>query len=388
MSRGYELRLAPGTCIRFERSTQLQLSTSLSTPTQVVELRTGRLDVRSPTKLRAPQALMVKSPQKVAGVFTTGDGVVVASAQTVTVVSERGGMLVGVGSDWRPLREGFARTISPQDRAGKRRAIPPPPVVHLASPLVLAAGAGTGATWAAVPDAVSYEVSLVGKKGTLTRLTVKEPRVEFDRLASGPYTLTVREVDRYGVPGAVSLPQQVRVVRAILPPGAYVGSDGAIRLETGDRVRLAGAEGLFMTHGALQQFVPAPESVGLFRGTAVRIRLRDRANLGELSVDLVPLVHHASVTFEPRRPRWPDRPVIIRVELYDGKNQPTRESANATVDVRLNQQRLSPQWRRQNNRLIASVRPAVPIGPWSLKVQVARPSGEIIARSLLQIEEM
>jgi hypothetical protein len=239
-----------------------------------------------------------------------------------------------------------------------------------------------------VPDAVTYEVSLVGKKGAPTRLTVKEPRVEFEQLGAGAYTLTVRALDRYGFPGAASRPQQIRVVRAILPPRAYVGSDGAIRLGTGDRVRLAGAEGLFMTHGALEQFVQAPESVGLFRGAAVQIRLRDRTSSAELLLDLVPQVHHASVTFEPRRPRWPDRPLTIRVELYDGRNQPARESTNATVDVSLNQQRLSPQWKHQNNRLITSVRPGVPVGPWSLKVQVARPSGEVIARSLLQIEEL
>jgi hypothetical protein len=391
-SSGYELELAPTTCIRSERPTKLQLAISASTPTQVLELLTGRVDVRSPRNTAGPQALMITAPHKVMAVFTTGNGIVLASAKAVTVASERGGMLVGVApNDWRPLREGYARTISAEDRTGRPRPLLAMPVVRSGSGLILDTGAATSvarATWAPVPDAVRYEVSMVAKAGATTDLITHEPLVEFGGLEPGTYTVTVRAVDQYGLSGPVSQPQEIRVVRPILPPGAYVGSDGAIRLETHDRLRLAGAEGVWMSHGKANQFVPFPDSVGLFRGTAVEIHLRAPQSSAVLPLYLVPQIDHASINFEPRRPRWPDQAVTIEVELYDGHDQPVAESVEAVIDLSINRRRLPTQWRRQGGRRITQVRPTSPLGPWSLKVRVARPSGEIVAGSSVRIQEL
>jgi hypothetical protein len=157
------------------------------------------------------------------------------------------------------------------DRAGKPRPILGAPEVHLASTLVLEGVTGitsAQATWAPMPGAVGYQASLVDSQGATRQLTTQEPQLALAQLEPGTYTLTLRALDRYGLPGLASHAQQIRVVRPMLPLGAYIGSDGAIRLETYDRVGLAGAEGLWMTLGSASQYVPVPDSVGLFRGAA------------------------------------------------------------------------------------------------------------------------
>ena len=385
---GYRVELGPGTALRFERPTKLQLSTNASTPTQVLELRSGRIEIQCPKQTSVAQALMINTPNKVMGVFTTGDGAVLVSGQKVTVASRQGAALVGVGNTWQPLREGLARTVSPEDRAAKPRPLVSAPEVRLPSALMLSVDGGQSPLrvhWKSTPDAARYEVRLARPGAEARELVTDQSAAELSGVKPGRYSLTVRAFDRDGLPGTPSAAQSVRIVGVALPAGAYLGRDGAIRLGSGQRVRLSGADDLLMTYGQADRFGHVPESLGLYRGRAVDVRLRDPESSGELRVRLVPVLDHASVSFQPERPSWPGKPVTVEVRLYDGNHEPAPAGAEVVPDLRINSRKLTPRWVRQGNRLVASVSPPTPIGPWAMRVEIARPGGEVIARSWLRI---
>jgi hypothetical protein len=387
---GYRLELAPSTALRFERSTKLQLSTNASTPTQVLELRSGRIEIQCPKETSVAQALMVTTPNKVMGVFTKGEGAVLVANQEVTVASRQGGTLVGVGNDWRPLLEGHARTISPEDRVGKPRPLVSAPEVRLSSTLMLSVEGGESSLrlhWKSTPDAARYEVRLASPGAEARELATDQTAAELSGMKPGRYSVTVRAFDRNGLPGTPSTAQSIRIVGVALPAGAYFGRDGAIRLGPEQRVRLSGAGDLRMSYGQVDRFGHAPESLGLHRGRAVDVRLRDPESSGELRVRLVPVLDHASVSFQPQQPRWPGKPVTVEVRLYDGNHEPAPAGVEVVPDLRINSRKLTPRWVRQGNRLVARVSPPTPIGPWAMRVQIARPGGDVIARTWLRIAE-
>jgi hypothetical protein len=387
---GYRVELAPSTALRFERPTKLQLSTNASTPTQVLELRSGRVEIQCPKQTSVAQALMVSTPSKVMGVFTQGEGAVLVAGQKVTVASRHGGTLVGVGNDWHPLLEGYARTISPADRAGKPRPLVSAPEVSLPSALVLSvegAPSPLRLLWKSVPDASRYEVRLAGPGADVRELATDKTAAELSGVKPGRYSLTVRAFDRDGLSGTPSTAQSIRVVAVVLPAGAYLGRDGAIRLGPGQRARLLGVDDLLMAYGQADRFGHAPESLGLYRGRAVDVRLRDPESSGTARIGLVPVLDHASVSFRPEQPSWPGNPVTVEVRLYDGNHEPSPAGAAVVPDLRINSRKLTPRWVRHGNRLVASVSPPTPIGPWAMRVEIARPGGDVIARSWLRIAE-
>jgi hypothetical protein len=387
---GFRVELAPATALRFERPTKLQLSTNASTPTQVIELRSGRVDIQCPNQTSVGQALMVSTPKKVMGVFTTGEGTVLASDQRVTVASRKGGTLVGVGNHWYPLPEGYARTISPDDRAAKPRPLLAAPRVDPQSALVLSverAASPLRLRWQPVPGAARYQVSFGRPSEGVQEIATDRPEVELSTVKPGQYTVTMRALDQEGLAGTPAAARTIRIVGISLPAGAYLGADGDIRLGGAERVRLRGAEGLVMAYGQTDRFGPVPESLGLFRGRAVEVRLRDPASASELRVRVVPTLDHATITFQPIQPQWPAEPVAVKVELFDGNHQPIPRAAKVAVDLRINSRKLTPEWVRHGNVLAANVSPPTPIGPWAVRVEVARPGGEVIARSAFTVTE-
>jgi hypothetical protein len=390
LKTGHRLELGPGTAVRFERPTKLQLSNNASTPTQVLELRSGRVEVQCPQQTSAAQALMVTTRSKVMGVFTKGEGAVLVTDQKVTVASRQGGALVGVGNDWHPLLDGYVRTISAEDRAGKPRPLVGAPQVSLPSALMLSVDGAPNPVhlrWKNVPDASRYEVTLARPGTEPVAVTTDRIEAEFSGLKPGRYSLAVRAVDREGLPGGASPAQSIRIVGVALPGGAYLGGDGAIRLGPGQRVRLSGADDLLMAYGQADRFGHVPESLGLYRERAVDVRLRDPESSGELRVKLVPVFDHAAISFQPRAPRWPGEPVTVEVRLYDGNHQPAPAGVKVVPQLTINSRKLAPRWMRQGNRLVASVLPPTPIGPWSMRVEIARPGGDLIARSSLRIAD-
>ena len=387
---GYRLELGPGATVRFERPIKLQLSTNASTPTQVLELRTGRVEIQCPKQTSVAQALLVTTRSKVMGVFTQGEGAVLVAGQKVTVASRQGGALVGVGNDWHPLLDGYARTISAEDRAGKPRPLVGAPQVSLPAALMLSVDGAPHPVhvgWKSVPDASRYEVTVARPGAESVAITTDRIEAELPGLGPGRYSVTVRAVDREGLPGELSPAQSIRIVGVALPRGAYLGPDGAIRLGPGQRVRLSGADDLLMTYGQADRFGHVPESLGLYRERAVDVRLREPESSGELSVRLVPVLDHASVSFQPEAPRWPGKPVTVEVRLYDGNHQPAPAGVAVLPRLSINSRKLTPRWVRQGNRLVASVLPSTPIGPWAMRVEIARPGGDVIARSSLRIAE-
>jgi hypothetical protein len=387
---GYRVELAPSTALRFERPTKLQLSTNASTPTQVLELRSGRVEIQCPKETSVAQALMVTTPSKVMGVFTRGEGAVLVAGQKVTVASRQGGTLVGVGNDWHPLLEGYARTISPADSAGKPRPLASAPEVSLPSALLLSVDGAPSSLrlrWKSVSDASRYEVRLAGPGADVRELATDQTAAEFPGVKPGRYSLTVRAFDPDGLSGTPSPAQSIRIVGVALPAGAYLGRDGAIRLGPGQRARLVAVDDLLMTYGQAERFGHVPESLGLYRDRAVDVRLRDPESSGKLRIRLVPVLDHASVSFQPEQPSWPGNPVTVEVRLYDGNHEPTPAGVAVVPDLRINSRKLTPRWVRQGNRLVASVSPPTPIGPWAMSVEIARPGGGVIARSSLRIAE-
>lgn len=114
----YELRggtivdVAPGSEFSFEPSKRIPLGRrgEPDRPTRVVHLMHGSVDVTVPATKRDPTALMVRGPGKMSSVTRAGTSTFLAADDRSTAACRTGDMLVGVGNDWRPLKQGFART--------------------------------------------------------------------------------------------------------------------------------------------------------------------------------------------------------------------------------------------------------------------------------------
>ncbi len=379
------LVLAPGTELIHERGLRLELDGPSGGPVsiEVFRMTRGSVDVRFPAD-GPRKGVMVRAPRKLAVVAKAGRFQVASHGQTSTVAAFERDALVTVGSDWKPLVEGTARSVGGSASGQTRRILSPPPPSKRAQLLVAAGGTAEGqARWNAVPSAKSYRVRVIRKGADAASVFHAESKSTSQLirgLKPGVFAVEVAAVDEYGLASAASSAGTIHVV-GLVPPAGARSESSRVWLRPGQRAGLAFAKGVEMTYGAASYFVPAPQSVGLFRDQPTRVRLRPIGGTQETAIDLLPVRVTARVALTPALPRWPDDNVRASVEyVAEGTDAP-----DARPLVSINGRQVNTQWRKQGNTLHAEIPKASGRGPWVVRVEAVDESDHVIGRGFVEV---
>jgi len=396
----YELRggarvlLAEGTEYSFEPSIRLKIRKPGDPDTLARSIRIvhGQADVVVPAGAEAA-AVLLRSPGKMSAVAKEGRSTFVVGDDRATAASREGEMLVGIGNDWKPLREGFARTLSPQDPAALPHPIlgaPEPSVEHALLVQNGEAPASAALTWTALRDATAYDVSVsrveAGKTTLVSHQQTSDTRTTVPSLTPGAYSVTVAAVDRSGLSGVPAASRTIRVVGVRTPEGAATIADGTIVMGRDQRVSLVAAEGLEVGYGGSQVFGAAPDSIGLAHGTSTLARLRLPGTAEETVLHLEPEGLRASVQVGPRAARWPLDTVSIEVDLYDAAGRPVPEDARISTSVTVNLEPAPVVWERSGRVLRTTVPASAARGPWVVRAEVNDERGNLIGRGFLEVD--
>jgi hypothetical protein len=390
---GAVLHLAPGTRIEIVRTLKLQLGPpgSAETVTQVVKLVSGRVDVDIPLSRAPKTAVLFQAPHKASAVAEGGHSIAIAAADRVTFAAVDGDMLAASGNDWKALPSGVVRSFVGGDPTPQEHAVLGVPTLNVSRPLLLALGDGApsaNAQMGGVAQAEHYELSLwrVAEKSheLVRRVTVHGASGEISGLEPGRYEVTAHAVDGSGIFGKESAARSLRVIGAELPEGARF-ENGAILLGQHGRVRLVGADGLEASYGASAHFVRAPGTVGLSRGDATVVRLREPGTTDELKIGLEPRTLHADVAISPTAARWPQDKINVSVRLFDARGRAVSESVKVKTTVLVNVQPVDVTWARSGNVLSTQIPTATGRGPWVVRVEVADEFGDAVGRDFLEI---
>lgn len=397
----YELRggavveFAPNSEFAFQPSLKLKLRkpNEPETVTRAVRIAHGSAEVTIPEGRPEPTAVMFRAPSKMSAVAKEGKAAFDVSSDRTSSVARHGEMLVGVGTDWKPLKAGFVRTLAPEDPTALPRAILAPPAVTADKQLAIVAGEGTTgftANWSTVKDADHYEAALVrletGKPVGVSRQSGPALAASFAALGAGMYGVVVASVDRAGVRGNASEPVVVRVLGIDVPEGARA-QDGVIVLGKNQRVGLRGATGLEVSFGASPLFSPAPNSIGLAHNEATLVRLRVPGAKEEARLQLEPDRLSAKVTIGPKAAQWPSDRITIEVELTDAGGHGVPEDAVVAADVTVNLAPVDVKWTRTGRTLRAQLpsSTATGSGPWVVRAEVKDKRGALIGRDFLEV---
>lgn len=358
-----------------------------------LDLVEGSLDIAVDENKRPIYGVLIHAPRKVTAIVKTGRASVSASANSTTVAARSGrAVSVSVSERWRTLRVGRSYAVTNESPNGRQQALPTPPSVRIDRPVMLSLGdelPPQRLSWQPVAKARSYWVRLYQLQGEssqiVRKLRVEKPEASLKGLAPGNYRAEVTTVDEDELESPESAPVHLRILAASLPPGAYVTST-AVHLPAQARIALQVSDELEMTYGSGDSpFVPAPETIGLHDGHAVRVRLREKGSKFETRLQLEPLRVEPKILMGPLRAAWPGPPVTVKVDLRckDGTLPPSEKAISAEVSV--NAKPMEVKWNRSEGILRAEIeKPPFP-GPWVVRVVVNDPTGQAVARDFLEV---
>jgi hypothetical protein len=329
---------------------------------------------------------MVRAPRKLSVVAKAGHFQISTRGETSTVAAFEKDALVAVGSDWKPLSPGTARSVGGSASGEDRKILSPPPPSPRAQLHVAAGGTAQGRVqWNAVASAKSYRLRVTRKDASASSAPVlhaesKSTSHTIRNLEPGVYAVEVAAVDEHGLPSARSSAGTIHVVGLVAPPGARAEA-ARVWLRPGERAGLTFASGVEMTYGAASYFVPAPQSVGLFRDQPTRVRLRAVGGTQEATIELMPVRVSARVTLTPALPRWPTDDVRAKVEFFAVGTKPP----NTKPRVSVNGRGVTAHWRRQGSTVFASIPKATGRGPWVVRVEAVDGSDAVIGRGFVEV---
>jgi hypothetical protein len=399
---GARLRLEPGTKLRFGRTFKLPIGSGADSilPTRVVMLDSGSMEA---SLLAQHFALFVETPRKLRSILLGGSLTAIASEPRSTVALAQGNALVALddGWKWKHLAEGSMQIVSDVRPDGYRRSLlAAPDTPGLSRRLILSGSGDEAATllaWPALAQAVGYEVALhSAADGTPAGASPaepvlvrsersQEPRLTLRDLAPGTYQVTVRGQDDSGIYGPFSPPVVLNVVGLEIPKTASRGPNGSVRLQANQRVTLIGGEGLLVAYLGLDDFLPAPKSIGLVARRPISLVLRHPESGETLRLDLEPLTVRAQISFG-RHPRsWPDEGLELAVQLIDDRGDPVPENFSVSCKVTINIQPSEPSWERTGSVLRARLeRPTGP-APWMVRVDVLDENGASLGMDFTEV---
>jgi hypothetical protein len=389
---GARLQLEPGTRLRFGRTFKMAMGATPDSiiPTRVLMLDSGWMEA---TLLAKKFALFVETPRKLRSLLLDGSLTAIATEPRSTAAVAKGKVLVALddGWKWKGLPEGSMQIVSNVRPDGYRRSILAATEAPVLSRALMLSGAGSDTSstllaWPTLPQAVGYEVQLRGADAAVLRSAkTKEARFVLTDLAPGQYQISVRGMDDSGIYGALSSPTVLNVVGLDIPKSASRGPNGSVRLQANQRISFIGAEGLLVAYLGLDDFLPAPKSVGLVARRPISLVLRHPETGETLQLDLEPLTVRAQISFARHPQSWPDEGLEIAVKLVDDRGDPVPENFLVTCKVSINIEPTEPSWQRNGGVLRTRLeRPHSP-GPWMVRVDVLDENGASLGMDFSEV---
>lgn len=377
---GARLRAEPGATFRFDKFMKLPMGSGPDpmVPARVLTLELGHVTASIPDDRRF--AVLMIGPRKLRAILSEGRATVIATEERAAAATLAGKVLVTVADRWRHLPEGSIQIVSRAFPTGYRRTILTAPGAPTLSRSLLLEGVGEASTttayWPALPGAVQYEIELSREGGqTPFRQRTREARVALGPFDAGTYRMTVRGLDDSGMPGADSQPTTLNVVGLDIPKTASRAQSGAVRLQPGQRVGLLGADGLEVGYLGMDEFLPAPKTLGLVARRPISTLLRHPGSGETVRLELQPMTVRAHIEFEKHPHAWPPAGLPITVHLVDEQGYPIPDDFQVSFRVTVNVRPVAPEWQRSGPVLSTSLpRPEQP-GPWMVRVEVLDESG-------------
>jgi hypothetical protein len=390
---GAVLKLAPGAEIKVEKPTKLMLGApgNATTPTQVLRLISGTIEIDVPKSKIPKTAVFVRGEHGAGAVVPGGHAVAVTLENSMSFAAVDADMLAAQGEKWTVLPQGIRRAWNYTTKLVEDGKLLGAPTGKLERSLFMAnldEQRDVSLDLDALPGAAGYEADLfrVTPNGAelVDRRRSTSTRIGF-RVGPGRYEIAARAVDAFGAPGAVAANKGVNVVSYELPPHAYVGTNGVV-LDPKQRLTLIGADGLELTYDRANYFVKAPGSVGMSRGLPTLVRLREPGGTVEADLWLMPRTLRANVEIGPVLAVFPRDSLTAKVSVTDFNGKPSDDSRELKLTTTVNGQPLNVEWARQGGVFSTSI-PAQPgSGPWIVRVEVTDDMGNLIGRQFLEVD--
>ncbi|MEZ4219492.1 MAG: fibronectin type III domain-containing protein [Polyangiaceae bacterium] len=380
--------LSPGTELVRERSLRLELDGPAAgpIPVEVFRLTRGSAEVRFP-KEGQRKGVMIRTPRRLVVVSKRGAFRALIQNGVSTVAALEDDALATAGTDWKPMTAGTARSVGGSE-SGEARKVLPAPKSRGEARLVVATGASAGAElrWDAVKDAATYAVEIqqdgASAASPFVLQRVSRPTHRVSELQPGRYRVRVAAVDAFGLAGPWAAAGSIQVVGVRLPAGARL-DDGRIWLSPSARVRLTSADNVELTYGRASYFVPAPQSIGLYRGRPTVVRLRAAGSPSEARLELLPVQLSATVQLTPALPRWPADEVRAVVSFEARGTSLPKADPRMTVNGRP----VSARWTRKGATFSAVVPKGSGAGPWVVRVEALNDDKRVVGRGFIEVVE-
>ncbi len=338
------------------------------------------------------EAVLVRSPRGEVAVVVKGAASFRVRNGHMTVINRKGKTLVGSVKSVRALQPGYAKSFG-CSAGSAERIVPPAPTFTARRRFWVVDAAGSvqpsGLTWTASQGASSYHVTV---RRSLRDAPIVDVDVEQTGLGSeapelypGDYFAQVQPVDACGIKGSPSEPLSLRVVGVALPLGGYIDDSGAIRVNVRQPVRLTNAHDLFVRFSEEGGWVPAPKQLQLFSEREQRIEIRPGDAAITEEIRIAPRGLRADVDMNPARAHWPGQPIDVTVQLEasEGRSAPAWIVPRPRVLVGVRP--LYVKWKRQGDRLHATIPPQPGNGPWIVRVEVKDQFGHVLGRNFLEV---
>lgn len=387
LAKGASLRLSPGARLhRVHKQARFWLSNGGRTPTHLVALASGRMDVESSD----PElAVMVTAPLAVTSFVRGGRMHIVAHADQVSVVNLEGTVSWAMKS-WKfaALPPGKVRSLAKHSEG--ESDILPPPVVRLENNLFGGFGPGAtlaGVSWEPVSGAVRYRVSIEQlepeRRMVNTLETSGTTLAPTSRLEPGRYALSVQAIDRFDINGRFSPAAPFSVMGVRSSDGGYVDARGNIVAGYDRRVQLTFADGLLMK--GPREWLPLPSEIVLPSGEPMNLHLRQAGDTRLVSARVLPQQVQTKVTVGPKFARWPGETVRVEVEISGPSPGSMPGWMVPRFRVLLGIDELEVSWRREGNRFVTEVPPHSGDGPWIVRAEVEDQYGHLLGRDFVEI---
>lgn len=384
---GATLLLKPDAAIRvFGKPQRLELERGGKTNTWSLSLSRGRLDVDVPAK---PKSAVLVSTEKGSVFVMSGKATLIAEGSELFVVNAGGSVRTYIESRFADIAPGRAMRVDAEHPRGADDALLPAPAMSSGARLWFSAGNAAklrGFAWSSIPGASAYELELRRGQSVVAQKRVSDPRSAgvLAELAPGAYEIAVRALDQRGIEGSWSAPRAVRVIGVELPVGAYAEGDG-IFLAGGQKVNFSHTDGLEMTYLGAGRYLPASESVGLYRNERTVISFRFPGSDDNVIARLEPRGVYAEVFAGPKTAEWPRDDVELQVRMRTRAGGPLPSFLQVVPHVQLGVEPLNVEWRRENNDFYARVPAQTGKGPWIIRVDVTDQFGIPLGHDFVEV---
>lgn len=386
LPRDVRLNVGEGATIQPSFTTSLPVGDrGAKVPVQSVEVEGGRVDAYLPEG-SVPRGLLLQGPDKILGISTGGHMVMKVDATSVVIGALEGDVLVGQDSKFKPLPAGRIRVFSRASGMSADFDTPKAPLMKNQAGLAVAL---TGSVQVSLTTTSTDPLllSVVDERGAaITKPRRHEPGtpLSVEVPNAGLYYAVARSLGKGDIEGPLSAPVKIQVLG--LAPGQRAPVEGVFLLGHGERVRLAGTDGLEVRYGNSPTYLPASGSVGLSQRQKTVVEFRNpQATDQKVVLTLAPRISRKEIELGPAEARWPGAPVQMRIGLWDGAGNLLRPGDDVRVRVTVNAADIPMSWKTTSEGFVGQVPKQAGQGPWVVRVNVLDERGHTIAREFLEV---